>query len=148
MQFRLIYCLGVVVIDICLRTRNRNGGIIPISEVLTTINSGRIKKNRIQSDISVDDIIRAVEKLSILGNEFKILKLMKTVLIVSVPIELNRDHEGIFGVILDNGYVSEKIMRIQYNWSVERFNIAVYSLMQDGILWVDNFEGMLNLIAV
>mmetsp|Transcript_2142 Transcript_2142/g.2267 ORF Transcript_2142/g.2267 Transcript_2142/m.2267 type:complete len:241 (+) Transcript_2142:146-868(+) len=131
--------LGVIVIEICLKTRAQNGGLIPITDLLDRIRSSS-KGGSIQT-ISTADIIRAVEKLTVLGKGFRIVDIMGNSMVLSLPIELNKDHEEIIKEVQDAGSVTEMTMTITNGWSIERFDIAIRPLLQDGIIWVDDFKG-------
>ena len=58
------YELGVTIAHICLKTRHENGGIISVNEIVRIIRgSGVSSRNK----TTVEDIQRAVQKLSVLG---------------------------------------------------------------------------------
>ena len=58
------YELGVAIVHICLKTRHENGGIISVAEVVSAFHgSGVSSRNK----TTVEDIQRAVQKLSVLG---------------------------------------------------------------------------------
>lgn len=65
------YELGVQIVQICLATRQVNGGIISLTELRDRI---RNSKSRNRQNTSEDDIKRAVEKLSVLGSGFQIIE--------------------------------------------------------------------------
>jgi len=112
--------LGVKIINICVQTRLINGGIISLNELFKIIK----KKNSISSsmliitknnnninesnntntnyELSIYDIKKAIEKLMILGNGFKLVENSGNCLLISVPLELNIDHEYVLSAGSDN----------------------------------------------
>lgn len=70
------YELAVKIAEVCFATRSRNGGIIAVSEVHETLS----KKKKIH----LADIPIAVNKLGKLGGGFRIIKVGKSDMIVSV----------------------------------------------------------------
>jgi ESCRT-II complex subunit VPS22 len=62
--------LGVGVVEICMKTRSRNGGVIPVHHVTAALNAGRKGQQHAVADT---DVVRAVEKLAVLGNGYRIL---------------------------------------------------------------------------
>jgi ESCRT-II complex subunit VPS22 len=132
--------LGVGVVEICLKTRSRNGGIISVADVIQNLQSS--SSNSIRQHVSAGDVIRAVEKLSVLGNGYRVLNHMGKAMILSVPMELNRDHEDIIVAAQDSGYVTYAVMLDSHKWTPERFHRAVYPLLQDGVVWLDDCRGV------
>lgn len=70
-------------------------------------------------------------------------------MILSVPLELNNDHEELFSIASQrSSCVSEKMMSELYGWPRERFYRVVNVLLQEGIVWLDSTvldtEGLLT----
>jgi ESCRT-II complex subunit VPS22 len=130
--------LGVKIIQITVQTRSANGGIMSLKDLLVRIKSG----GRLTHDVSMEDLMRAVDKLAILGGGFKIVKIAGNPMIISVPLELNTDHEYVLSVANDEGgFVTEQLMNGLHGWSTERFNAIITPLLQEGIIWADYYEG-------
>mmetsp|Transcript_10560 Transcript_10560/g.17215 ORF Transcript_10560/g.17215 Transcript_10560/m.17215 type:complete len:175 (-) Transcript_10560:170-694(-) len=130
--------LGVKIIQISVQTRASNGGIVSMSEVLKRIQASG---HMIQS-VSKEDLIRAVEKLAVLGGGFKLMKIAGNPMIVSVPLELNTDHEYIISAASDeDGSVTETLMSGLHGWTKERFDRIIHPLLQEGIVWIDDHRG-------
>lgn len=133
------YELGVQIIQICVETRSSNGGMITMKEVLAHV---RTKKRGASSSvaISAEDVKRAVEKISILNSGFKIIEMSNgKVMILSVPLELNNDHEELFSIASQrSSYLTEHMMSDLYGWPRERFYRVVNVLLQEGIVWLDS----------
>jgi hypothetical protein len=58
-------------------------------------------------------------------------------MVLSVPLELNTDHQEIFSISNELGYVSERIICDQRGWPRERYFGVINLLAQEGIAWLD-----------
>lgn len=126
--------LGVKIIQIAVQTRSINGGIMPLEEMLQHLR----QKMRGKQAVSSDDILRAVEKISVLGSGFRILPIGGKSVIISVPMEITNDHEQILTVAeQEGGMVSQEIMTSQHGWTPERFLLCIRPLLTDGMVWID-----------
>jgi ESCRT-II complex subunit VPS22 len=80
--------LGVKIIQTCVQTRNDNGGLMPMEDLLHKLRQqqqqqsaiGNAKNNNGSSsssspEISLADVHRAIEKLSVLGGGFRVIKM-------------------------------------------------------------------------
>ena len=85
------YELAVQIVDVCISTRNHNGGIIELSELHSRLNQLRTNTGH----ISNDDIVRAIGKLNVLRSGYSIIHVGNQTLIQSVPSELNTDHKAL-----------------------------------------------------
>jgi ESCRT-II complex subunit VPS22 len=133
--------LGVKVIQVAVQTRSINGGIMPLNDMLVRIQQKMEGKQRVSSE----DILRAVDKISILGSGFRLLKLGGSTLIISVPLEVTNDHEQLlYAAEQEGGMVNEERMRKDYSWTKERFAIIIRSLITDGIVWIDGYNGSVS----
>jgi len=86
------YELSVQVVEEAIRTREENGGIMRVEEMRR-----RIQEKNKNQQISCDDILQSVSKLSVLGGGFSVLSVggsrrPELHLIKSVPLEMNVDH--------------------------------------------------------
>lgn len=84
------YELSTQIVDVCISTRNQNGGIIEISEL-----RNNLKELRGCDDISNEEIVSAIEKLNILKSGYSIYRVGYQTLIQSVPNELKQDDKKI-----------------------------------------------------
>lgn len=138
--------LGVKIVQISVSTRASNGGVMKVEELLQCIkaNGSNIKSNdsKKKNEVSVADVLRAVEKLSALGNGFRIITLNGKQMIISVPLELNKDHESIMSAAEgENGCISEALASCFLGWSAERFKIVIMPMLLEGMVWVDRYKG-------
>ena len=85
------YQLAVQVVDVCISTRNQNGGIIELSELLSRLDHLRSHTG----NISNEDILRAIDKLTILRSGYSIIRVGNQTLIQSLPNELNSDDKSV-----------------------------------------------------
>lgn len=65
------YELGVQIVEVCLATNYKNGGLITLEELRSRLiaSRGRAKKHQ---DITNEDLLAAVKKLRIFGNGYKL----------------------------------------------------------------------------
>lgn len=126
--------LGVKIIQITVLTRAQNGGIMSVKDIHSRI----VSAGKLKHDLSIEDLMRAVEKLAVLGGGFKLIKIAGNPMIISVPIEMNTDHEFVISAASDEGgFVTEDLMRGLHGWSADRFRTIINPLLQEGIVWVD-----------
>lgn len=131
--------LGVKIIQITMQTRAANGGIMAVKDIYDRIKS----TGRLSQELSMEDLNRAVEKLVVLGGGFKLIKIAGNPMIVSVPIEMNTDHEYVIAAASDDdGFVTEELMRRLHGWTAERFATIIHPLLHEGIVWVDEHQGV------
>jgi ESCRT-II complex subunit VPS22 len=108
----------------------------------------RIRSSKLPSrkNVSVEDIIRAVDKLAALGKGFQIVNIAGKKMVVSVPMELNNDHEELLATCQNDsrGYVTEDVLTSSYGWGKERYVVAVMQLVKDGVLWLDEYRGKMQ----
>lgn len=65
------YELGIVVIQICLQTRVTNGGLMYLQDLLDHIRESEVRSRQ---GVSLEDVKRAIERLSVLGGGYKIIE--------------------------------------------------------------------------
>jgi len=140
--------LGVKIVQISVKTRAANGGMVSLDDMLSmlraNISSSSNGSSSTSSVVSAEDVKRAVDKLSVLGGGFRIMSIGGRPFIISVPVELNRDHEELVEEAQKNEYVSERTFVECYGWTHERFSFAITPLLREGIVWVDEHEGTLT----
>ncbi|KAF5382273.1 hypothetical protein D9757_008955 [Collybiopsis confluens] len=131
------YELGVQIVDVCVSTRERNGGMIELSELVRLV-----RKLRGAGQITEDDIIRSVKTLQPLGAGYQIITLTDgRKMVRSVQKELDEDQTvilalsrapGRYGRLTEEDLVREK------GWTRERARGALENmLIRDGLCWVD-----------
>lgn len=139
--------LGVKIIQVSVQSRGTNGGILSFAEMVQRLNRldmHRKKSSHSRSDhkISEDDVLRAIDKIAVLGNGFRVLRIGGKSMIVSIPLEISNDATDLMTVAQQHeGLISLRLMTSQYGWLPERFNLAVTPLLSEGILWLDVYNG-------
>ena len=149
--------LAVKVAEVCLAHRSTNGGIMSVSEVQSILQSRSRINRRIGGakdaasskdvgapQVSPSDILVAVGKLAKLGGGFRTVTVGKSVLIVSVPTELDHDHVQVLAVAQAtprSGITVRQIRDALPSWSEERANRAATLLLREGMAWLDEHRG-------
>lgn len=132
------YELGVQIVEVCLATSHRNGGLIPIDELRERVIASR---GRNSQDVSIDDLLRAIRKLRILGNGFTVLLAGNMQLVQSVPGELTMDHTNVLQLAQKSGCVSKSQLVKEFKWEEERARRGLEFLVKEGMAWVDDQGG-------
>jgi ESCRT-II complex subunit VPS22 len=131
------YELGVQIIDVCISTRKTNGGLITIEELLRRLKQIRSNAKGSQQEISFDDVRRAVSKIKCLGNGYEIVDAGNQPMIVSVPMELNKDHVTLINLAQDSCYVTMKGAAKELKWTEKRVQAILEMLLKEGMVWID-----------
>lgn len=139
------YELAVKVAEVCIASRSRNGGIISIQEVKEILEKRHTKfqlGGQKTQTYSKQDIQTAISKLSTLGGGFRTVQVGSSIMIVSVPTELDNDHMAIMVLAQDT---RAGISRIQVQkstgWNEERTQRALDLLLTQGMAWLDTYKG-------
>ncbi|POR35104.1 Vacuolar-sorting protein SNF8, partial [Tolypocladium paradoxum] len=93
------------------------------------------------SDISEDDVRRAVETLRPLGGSYGIVRVGRKEYIRSVPRELSGDQAAAVEAAQVLGYVSVSMLRDNLGWERARCRTVIDDLVAEGMLWVDQQTG-------
>lgn len=94
------YELAIQIVEVCMATNHRNGGIMSMSELLTRVKASRSRSNsklatssksasKDSDEIVVDDLLRAIDKLGKLGGGLRAIPSGKTFIVQSVASELS-----------------------------------------------------------
>lgn len=131
--------LGVQVLDVCMRTRSSNGGLIGLQDLTKRIISLRGANS---GGIDTEDILRAVRSLQLLDPAFSLVNISGTCMISSVPRELVKDHQEVLGLELVRiqGCFSMSQLKQALGWPEPRCRDAVNFFLKEGILWHDNLS--------
>mmetsp|Transcript_967 Transcript_967/g.2777 ORF Transcript_967/g.2777 Transcript_967/m.2777 type:complete len:182 (-) Transcript_967:64-609(-) len=128
------YELGVQIIDVCMSTRDQNGGLMDLAELCARV--GQLRAAAAQP-VTPDDVRRAVEKLRVLGNGFAVVRAGARDLVVSVPVELNQDHADVLTLAQGSGFVTPSGVARSLRWRSDRVARALSLLLKQGMAWVD-----------
>jgi ESCRT-II complex subunit VPS22 len=129
------YELGVQIIEVCLSTRERNGGLISLEDLKIRLLKSRGKYGQ---DVSDDDMLRAIKKLRVLGSGFAVIPVGGRRLVQSVPGELSMDHTTILQSAESSGYISHSDLVQETGWETARASQALEHLVHEGMAWVDD----------
>ncbi len=89
------------------------------------------------TDISDDDILRAVESLKPLGSGFSIVTVGSKQMIRSIPKELSTDQSTVLEAIQIFEPITCSIIVDNLGWEQERAETVLQDLLADSLLWVD-----------
>lgn len=157
------YALAVQVVDVCLASRERNGGLIEVDEVVrgvSRLRSGPPTKGKKtaavlpQDDataVTAQDVIRAIDALKPLGCGYTVITAGNKQMIRCVAAELNTDSLSLLRAANEDGqgYVTVSSLRRwtgnrqtgNFGWTELRaLNAIEKALMAEGMVWVDDQE--------
>ncbi|XP_078434120.1 EAP30/Vps36 family protein [Wolffia australiana] len=129
------YELGIQIVEICLKTRQHDRGLIDLQELHRLLCRRRTAS---AEQVSEDDCIRAIKKLKILGSGFEVISIGRKKLVRSVPTELNKDHNQILELAQARGFVIVEEVQSVLSWSSRRTVDALEILLEEGLAMVDD----------
>jgi len=131
------YEIGVQIVEICMATNHINGGIMTLDELRTRLLRSRSKTRK--EEITNDDVLRAINKLKVLGNGFCAIPVSGgRYIIQSVPGEMNMDHTRVLELAERNSFVTMNLLISTLKWDLPRLERVVNQLVSDGLCWVDD----------
>ncbi|RCI04963.1 ESCRT-II subunit protein snf8, partial [Rhizopus stolonifer] len=142
------YELGIQVIEACITSRSNDGGLTELGEIMKRVKTMRGMDDDNRSNvkqlqqITEDDMIRAIKTLKPLSGGYEVLQIGNKKLVRSIPKELDRDQSALLLLAQQSGYVTMDMIQSELGWNKERIDTATLHLLQDGIAWVDTFEGI------
>ncbi|XGW15841.1 hypothetical protein V3C99_001353 [Haemonchus contortus] len=130
------YELAVQIVEVCLSTSHYNGGIMTVEEIRNRLMRSRSRTRK--ETITTDDILRAVDKLKVLGGGFELVPLGGgRFLVQSVPGELSMDHSRVLQLAEDAAYVTKELIIDRLRWDEPRAQAVLDHLVKEGLAWVD-----------
>lgn len=111
-------------------------GLIGVGDLLHRV---QLRRGRNAEAIETDDIRRAIEKVKVLGNGFDMVNVGHQKMVVSVPVEFNRDHMALLSIAQVLIYIAIQPMYYQLDQLLLCSCIPVHFLMRS-ILIVDIFR--------
>ncbi|XP_003383211.1 PREDICTED: vacuolar-sorting protein SNF8-like [Amphimedon queenslandica] len=129
------YELGVQIIEICLATRERNGGLMTFEELKKHVTKSGSKTRQ---DVSEEDLARAIKKLRVLGGGFTVIPVGGRRLVQSVPGELNMDHTAVLQKAESTAFISKSVLINELKWSEVRAQSVLDHLVREGMAWIDD----------
>ena len=131
------YELGVQIVDICVMTRERNGGVIEMGELIRLLSKLRGVGGGV---ITEDDVIRSIKTLNPLGAGYEVVEVGGgRKMVRNVVKELDADQAVVLAVAQDEGgRVTEEVLATRKGWTRERATAALENmLLRDGLCWLD-----------
>ncbi|KAI8335796.1 EAP30/Vps36 family-domain-containing protein [Chlamydoabsidia padenii] len=132
------YELGIQIIEACMQTRSRDGGLTALEDLMKRLDRMRGKEGRKHQVIIEDDIIRAIKTLKPLNGGFEVIALGTKKMVRSVPTALDKDQAGLLLLAQKLGYVNRPYIRQALGWDDARIDNGLDRLLQDGLVWVDD----------
>ncbi|KAG6821140.1 hypothetical protein H0H93_005360 [Arthromyces matolae] len=129
--------LGVQIVDVCVSTRERNGGLIEMSELVHTVSKLRGVHG---GGITEDDVLRSIKTLEPLGAGYQVVEVGGKKMVRSVVKELDEDQSVILAIAqVEGGRVVEDIIVQRKGWTRERAKAALENMVhRDGLCWLDD----------
>ncbi|RKP21016.1 EAP30 family protein [Rozella allomycis CSF55] len=130
------YEIAIQLIELCIKERGKTGGLLDLEEVLKQF--AKIRKS--SQSISEDDIQRALNTLKPLGCAYSIVEIGKRKMIKCIPKELNQDTLLILIHVEESQQCtfSKQDIINKLKWSSNRIDLAVDSLLSQGMIWIDD----------
>ena len=123
-----------------MSTSSQNGGLITIEELVNRVIKSRGPR---AEPVSMDDAIRAIKKLSVLGGGLKLIKSNRSYIVQSVARELNTDQSNLINLAYDNnGCVDVKLIRQNLDWDDRRIDLVISELLMESLIWIDDQSGL------
>lgn len=133
------YELAVQIVEVCLATNYKNGGLITLDELRDKLVQARGRRKEHQ-DITNEDLLEAAKKLRVFGNGFTIVPIGRgKYLVQSVPGELSMDHTAVLQQASSSGnaYTSVTILENELKWEKNRAQKAMDHMVKMGLAWLD-----------
>ncbi|KAF8273724.1 EAP30/Vps36 family-domain-containing protein [Lactarius quietus] len=134
--------LGVQIVDVCVSTRDRNGGLIELSELVRLVSHLRGLEG---GAITEEDVVRSIQALKPLGAGYEVLDFGDggRKMVRSVPKELNEDQMVVLAIAAEqSGRVDEELLIRRNAWTEERARAVLSNmLLRDGTCWLDEQDG-------
>ncbi|PPQ89142.1 hypothetical protein CVT25_006514 [Psilocybe cyanescens] len=130
------YELGVQIVDVCVSTREQNGGLIEMSELVRLVSKLRGVSG---GGITEDDVVRSIKTLQPLGAGYQVVEIGGLKMVRSVVKALDEDQTVILAIARETGgrVVESDLMR-QKGWTRNRARSALENmLLRDGLCWLD-----------
>lgn len=129
------YELGVQIVEVCLATNHRNGGLMSLDELRERVTKSRGSRSM---EISNQDLMCAIKKLKALGNGFTVIPFGDKHLVQSVPGELTMDHTTLLQQAEGTAMVTLSQIQRDLGWEEERVLRALDYMVKEGLAWVDS----------
>jgi ESCRT-II complex subunit VPS22 len=131
------YELGVQIVDVCVSTRERNGGLIEMGELIRLVSKLRGVS---EGAVTEDDVMRSIKTLQPLGAGYQVMDVGEgRKMVRSVVKELDEDQTVVLAIAHEEGgrIVADTLVE-RRGWTRERACAALDNmLLRDGLCWLD-----------
>lgn len=134
------YELGVQIVDVCVGTRERNGGMIEMGELVRLLNKLRgIGEAGGEGAITEEDVLSSIRTLGPLGTGYEVVEIGRRKLVRSVVKELDADQAKVLEIAaVSGGRIWGEFIAETTGWTIGRSRTVLENmLMRDGLCWVD-----------
>ncbi|KAK6464546.1 hypothetical protein DFJ63DRAFT_284881 [Scheffersomyces coipomensis] len=129
--------LAVRITEVCQKTRDLNGGLIALKELISILKDS----DSLQINISQSDIERSLIHLNTLGKGYTILNIndKKWLKFTSATGSgISNDQKKVYELCsFMGGFVTYRLLRDNYDWDKIRCKTVVEEMIMNGLVWVD-----------
>jgi len=131
------YELGVQIVDVCVSTRERNGGLIEMTELIRLVSKLRGLGEGL---VTENDVMQSIKTLEPLGAGYQVVEIGGRKMVRSVFKELDSDQSEVLAIAqLEGGRIAEDILMQRKGWTRERSRAALENMVyRDGLCWLDD----------
>ncbi|RMZ54180.1 hypothetical protein APUTEX25_005336, partial [Auxenochlorella protothecoides] len=141
------YELGVQCVETCLVLRSSVGALVELNLLLRHIQARDRSGARCHScqrrgsaaeAVSADDVLKSLEKLSVLGGGLGVVTVGGSRYVRSQPMELSRDAaDALDFAQRSGGFFSAPDLSASLGWAPARTEFTLQQLLRDGLTWLD-----------
>ena len=129
------YELAVQSIEICMATREENGGLIELDDLYKKLVKSR---GKYKEAISKDDLLQSLKKLKVLGSGFQLIKTNKKYLVQSIPSDMSDDPLKCLNLAEANGgSITVEALVKNEGWEEQRAENILTGLLHMSQAWLD-----------
>lgn len=130
------YEIGVQVVEACLTTRPYTGGLLELNRLHAHVQR---RRGSAADPISEDDLLRAIDKLAVLGGGFAVVTIGARRFVRSVPTQLSTDANRLIEVAQGlGGFMTLADAVANIGWAEARVRDALGAMLSEGLLLVDD----------
>lgn len=136
--------LAVRVVEECHKTRDFNGGLISLKELISRLNNEEDSNTSTSLNITEENIISCLTILNSLGEGYEILNINKRKWLKFTN-NVSNDHKKVYELCeFMGGFVTSRLLRDNFQWDQVRCRTVIDEMIMKGFLWVDLGENELQ----
>lgn len=141
--------LALQVVDVCVSTRERNGGVIELGELTDRVRRMRNAGASSKEEITEEDVRKAIDTLEPLHAGYRVTEAGGVTYVRTVPRELDTDQSMLLVLASESGgQLTARGIQEKTGWSRVRAETALGDcVMREGLGWVDDVDGSVWLVA-